>query len=285
MALSGPLQLNKIVNKTPSMLDNTHTTGASVAGKRAGAKANWWLRASSFLLVFALWQIAALLVDNRVLPTPLAVLERLIEDLSSGELLRNLAITLIRVAFSFFFAMLLGTAIGLVMGSRKRLDILLDGLLMLGLNVPALVTIILCYIWFGLTEVAAVIAVAINKIPMVVVNMREGARAIDAQLMEVAKVYRVSRYQTFKSVYFPQLSPYLLASMRNGLALIWKIVLVVELLGRSDGVGFQLSVFFQFFDIVGIFSYTLAFVLVIYMIEWLLLRPLERSLSGWREVK
>ncbi len=252
------------------------------SGARPKTSANGWLRTCSFLLVFVIWQLAAFLVDNRVLPTPLAVLQRLFTDVSSGELLENLWITLVRVAFSFSFAMLLGTAIGLVMGSRKRLDILLDGLLMLGLNVPALVTIILCYIWFGLTEVAAVVAVAINKIPMVVVNMREGARAVDMQLMEVAKVYRISKLKTFRLVYLPQLSPYLIASMRNGLALIWKIVLVVELLGRSDGVGFQLSVFFQFFDIEGIFSYTLAFVLVIYLIEWLLLRPLERSLSGWR---
>ncbi len=261
------------------------TQGPSAeVGLKPSVQSHKALRAGSFLLIFILWQVAALVVDNRVLPAPIAVVKRLFIDLASGELLSNLTVTLIRVAFSFFFAMLLGTAIGLVMGSKRRLDVLLDGLLMLGLNVPALVTIILCYIWFGLTEVAAVVAVAVNKIPMVVVNMREGARAIDSQLMEVARVYRISRSLTFRSVYMPQLSPYLLASMRNGLALIWKIVLVVELLGRSDGVGFQLSVFFQFFDIEGILSYTLAFVLVIYMIEWLLLRPLERSLSGWRQV-
>ena len=240
------------------------------------------LRTASFLLVFVLWQLLASLLDSRLLPTPLTVAMRLKDDIASGELLQNLGITLVRVFFSFSIAMLLGTAIGLIMGSRRRLDILLDGLLMLGLNVPALVTIILCYIWFGLTEVAAVMAVAINKIPMVIVNMREGARAIDRQLMDVARVYRVTPGRTFRHVYFPQLSPYLVASMRNGLALIWKIVLVVELLGRSDGVGFQLSVFFQYFDIVGIFTYTLAFVVVIYLIEWVLLRPLEQSLSKWR---
>ncbi|MBX2869449.1 MAG: ABC transporter permease [Acidiferrobacterales bacterium] len=269
------------------MPEQTHSASRQQSSGNIHSKVNTniWLRACSFALIFVLWQFAALFVDNRVLPTPYAVLQRLMIDISSGELLEHLWITLVRVAFSFFFAMLLGTAIGLIMGSKKRLDILLDGLLMLGLNVPALVTIILCYIWFGLTEVAAVVAVAINKIPMVIVNMREGARAIDAQLMEVAKVYRISKMKTFHSVYLPQLSPYLIASMRNGLALIWKIVLVVELLGRSEGVGFQLSVFFQFFDIEGIFSYTLAFVLVIYLIEWLLLRPLERSLSGWRVIK
>ncbi|MES9894069.1 MAG: ABC transporter permease subunit [Candidatus Thiodiazotropha endolucinida] len=80
----------------------------------------------------------------------------------------------------------------------------------------------------------------------------------------------------------PQLYPYLITAARSGLSLIWKIVLVVELLGRSDGVGFQLSTFFQFFDITSILAYTLAFVFVIYSIESLLMRPLENYLSRWR---
>ena len=168
------------------------------------------------------------------------------------------------------------------MGSYSRWDSWLDGLLILGLNIPALVTIILCYVWFGLNEVAAVLAVAVNKIPTVIVAVREGAKAVDQQLMDVARVYRLSRLRTFNKIYLPQLYPYLFGAARNGLALIWKIVLVVELLGRSNGVGFQLGNFFQFFDIAGLLAYTLAFVLVIFVIEGLLMRPIERRLMRWR---
>ena len=73
-----------------------------------------------------------------------------------------------------------------------------------------------------------------------------------------------------------------MATTRSGLALIWKIVLVVELLGRSNGVGFQLHLFFQLFDIASIFAYTLAFVLVIQVLEYGLLQPIERRISRWR---
>ena len=73
-----------------------------------------------------------------------------------------------------------------------------------------------------------------------------------------------------------------MASARSGLALIWKIVLVVELLGRSDGVGFQLGTFFQYFDIRGVLAYTLAFAAVVYLVEGLLLRPLDRRFARWR---
>ncbi|EIJ34886.1 ABC transporter permease [Thiothrix nivea] len=229
-----------------------------------------------------LWQLVAWALDSRYLPSPLAVLATLWQQLRNGELLFHLGVTLLRVLVSFTLAMLAGVALGILMGSRKTWDAWLDALLILGLNIPALVVIILCYIWLGLGETAAVLAVALNKIPTVVVTVREGARAIDHELLQVAQVYRLSRWQTFRKVYLPQLYPYLFGAARNGLALIWKIVLVVELLGRSNGVGFQLGNYFHFFDIQGILAYTLAFALIVLALEATLLRPLERHLNGWR---
>lgn len=241
-----------------------------------------WLRSLSLLGFVAAWQIAAAVAASDLLPSPAAVMELLWKHAGSGELGHHLGITLARVAVAFAVAMALGTAIGILMGRSQRLDMTLDGILVLGLNIPALVTIILCYIWFGLTEVAAVLAVAVNKIPTVVVTVREGAKAVDRDLMEVAKVYRVGRLTTLLRVYLPQLYPYLMAAARSGLALIWKIVLVVELLGRSNGVGFQLNIYFQFFDIGSILAYTLAFAAVILLVEALAMRPLERRITRWR---
>jgi NitT/TauT family transport system permease protein len=83
-------------------------------------------------------------------------------------------------------------------------------------------------------------------------------------------------------VVLPPLSPFLLAASRSGLSLIWKIVLVVELLGRSNGVGFQINLFFQFFDVASILAYTIAFVVIIQSIEWCLMRPLELRIGRWR---
>jgi NitT/TauT family transport system permease protein len=73
-----------------------------------------------------------------------------------------------------------------------------------------------------------------------------------------------------------------MAAARSGLALIWKIVLVVELLGRSDGIGFQLGTFFQFFDITSILAYTLAFATIVLVVEAILMRPIDARISRWR---
>lgn len=241
-----------------------------------------WIRALSLLGFFFVWQVAAVLLSEPLLPSPAVVIANLWGHVMEGNLLYHLGVTLSRVAISFFIALAIGTAIGILMGRSWRIDGALDGVLVLGLNIPALVTIILCYIWFGLTEAAAVTAVALNKIPTVVVTMREGARAVDPELMEVARVFRVHPLRTFLQVYLPQLYPYLMAAARSGLALIWKIVLVVELLGRSSGVGFQIGTYFHFFDITSILAYTLAFAGVILLIEAIAVRPLERRLSRWR---
>lgn len=240
------------------------------------------LRLISLAFFLLVWTVAAVIAGSAMLPTPWDVVASMWEHIVAGDLPYHVSITLARVAAAFVIAMSFGTVIGLIMGRSRTTDILFDGWLVLGLNIPALVIIILSYIWMGLTDVAAVIAVALNKIPLVVVNVREGARTLDRDLQHVAQIYRFSWYKTLTKVTLPQLYPYIMAAARNGLALIWKIVLVVELLGRSDGVGFQLTIYFQYFDISAILAYTLAFVGIVLTIEWMLLRPLELRLTRWR---
>ena len=238
--------------------------------------------ALSVALFLLIWQLLANTLESRALPDPLTVLQTLWSGLKSGEIPYNVGITLARVFASFGVAMIIGSSLGLAMGQMKRADMFFNSWLILFLNIPALVTIILCYIWFGLNEVAAILAVAINKIPNVAVTMREGARALERQYFGLARVYRLGNWRILRHVVLPQLSPFFAASARSGLALVWKIVLVVELLGRSNGVGFQLNLFFQLFDVRSILAYTIAFVAVVQLIEIGLFKPWERYANRWR---
>ncbi len=240
------------------------------------------LRLLSLLAFLSLWYLVSFLVDNSLLPSPSNVLIKINDEINANELFKHTGITLRRVFLSFSIAMIIGAAIGIFMGRRKKINDFFDDWLVLGLNVPALVIIILCYVWFGLNESAAILAVSLNKIPMVAVIMREGSRSIDEQYIDVAKFYNISKKKLFYKIIIPQLYPYLMSAARSGLSLIWKIVLVVELLGRSDGVGFKLYGLFQFFDISGILAYTFTFVAVIIFVEFIFVRPLERKLTLWR---
>lgn len=240
------------------------------------------LPALSLLAFLALWQGLAVYLNSSVLPAPETVAHVFWRETLSGQLPYHLGVTLLRLVSSFAVAMLLGCAIGIVLGRHKKLDAFFDNWLVIFLNIPALVTIILCYVWFGLIESAAILAVVINKLPNVVVTIREGTRALDQDLLEMARCYHFSRRKTLAHVIWPQLHPFVMSATRSGLALIWKIILVVELLGRSDGMGYQLHLFFQLFDVAGILAYTIAFVAVIQLIELMVLKPLDRKSQRWR---
>lgn len=229
-----------------------------------------------------MWEAAARLGGSRLFPPVSTVLVAMGQGIASGALPYNLLVTLGRVAAAFVISMLLGTVLGLAMGTWRRLDLALDTWVTALMNLPALVVIVLMYVWFGLNEAAAIAAVALNKLPTTAVVVREGARAVDRDLTEMARSFRIRRWPALRHVVLPQLYPYLFAAARSGLALIWKIVLVVELLGRSNGVGFQIQVYFQLFDVTHILAYTLAFILVVQAIEWAVLQPMERYATRWR---
>ncbi|HTO32365.1 MAG TPA: ABC transporter permease [Pararhizobium sp.] len=237
---------------------------------------------ASLLGLCLVWNVAAGLWPSRAFPPPTDVWRVLVREAASGDLAYHLSMTLLRVAGAYVVAMALGSAIGVLLGMHRRLDAFFNPWLVIFLNLPALVVIVLAYIWFGLTEAAAIGAVAVNKLPNVVVTMREGARALDPVFSEMATVYRLGPLDRIRHILMPQLQPYFAAASRSGIALIWKIVLVVELLGRSNGVGFQIYLYFQIFDVAAILAYTLAFVAIMLTIELLLVQPLERHATRWR---
>lgn len=236
----------------------------------------------SICLFLTLWYGLAVYLNSNTLPTPYTVLRVLINEINSGQLPYHLSKTLYRLLLSFFIAMTLGCAIGIALGRYQSLNNFFDNWLIIFLNIPALVTIILCYVWFGLIESAAILAVVINKLPNVIVTIREGTRALDSELLEMAKCYRFSKSKTLRHVIWPQLHPFVMAATRSGLSLIWKIVLVVEMLGRSNGMGYQLHLFFQLFDVASILAYTVAFVTLIQAIELIILKPLDKQALRWR---
>jgi NitT/TauT family transport system permease protein len=272
------------------------------------------VRLASFVALLAVWQVAAWALTSEsfvadqyqrnrnaiYFPSPVAVgeaiwhaathtsgltrnrIELLGFKFTPHDLVFNIYQTLHRAAVAFVIAMVLGGTLGMALGRIKGLNRFFDGWLLLGLNMPALVIGILCYIWLGLNDTALIIAVVINKVPLVAVTTREGAAAVQPDLLHVARAFRLSRWQTLRRVFLPQLYPYFMVAARNGIALIWKIVLVYELLGRSNGVGFMLANSFSTLDVDLLLAYAFSFIGVVMLIEAFIVRPLERRATRWR---
>ena len=239
-------------------------------------------RLASLVVFVIVWALASSFAGPQMLPSPGSVALAIAAEARSGTLFVALGASLARVFLAFALAMVVGSLIGLAMGRSVWLDRIADPWLVVLLNMPALVIIVLAYIWGGLTETAAIAAVALNKLPNTIVTVREGARALDPTLDEMARVFAMPRWRAFRHVVLPQLLPYLAAAARSGLSLVWKIVLIVELLGRPNGVGFEIGTAFQLFDVTRILAYALAFVAVMLVIETFLVQPLERHVSRWR---
>jgi NitT/TauT family transport system permease protein len=243
------------------------------------------MNSSKFLSLFLfiiLWQGFSLIANSELFPSIIDILKSLFEHLLNEDLLFHLLITLKRVVIAFVIAMIIGIFFGVLMGLYPKNDSLLDIFLIIGLNMPALVTIIICYIWFGLSDFSAILAVIINKVPIIIVNIREGVKAIDKKYMDLVKIYNIEKKDVIKKIYIPQIYPYIMATTRLTISLIWKIVLVVELLGRSDGIGFKIAIFFQDFDITSIFAYSFAFIFIVILLEKLFLNPMDKKITKWR---
>jgi len=240
-------------------------------------------RLLSLLGFVAIWWVGArLTVSPALLPGPQQVAVFAWRECLSGALPAAFAATLARVAIAFVLAMFGGGVVGYLAGRSRRVNAWVDPWVVIGLNLPVLVVIVLAYIWIGLNDAAAILAVVLAKAPTVIVTVREGARALDTGLAEMAQAFHLPMSRRLRFVVLPQLLPYLAAAGRSGLSITWKIVLLVELLGRPSGVGYALNLFFQNFNVTGILAYGLAFASLMLLVEGAVLQPLERRATAWR---
>lgn len=242
-----------------------------------------WLEFASLPLLLLLWQVAAVVAQSRFLPGPALVAAEIWSLAWEGPLLADFGATLWRALIGFVMAMAIGTALGLALGRTVWADRLFAPWVIVGLNIPAIVVGMICYISLGLSDFALILAVVINKVPLVTTMMREGVRALSADYDELAATFRMPRARHLKLVLVPQLMPYLLAAARAGLSLVWKMVLVFEVLGSDGGVGFRVGLYFQLFDMTGILAYACCFVAVILALEYCVLRPIEGRVLQWRK--
>ncbi len=257
-----------------------HVTELAAPPERPADRRLEWL---SLPLLLLLWQGAAMIAVSRFLPSPIAVAGHVVDLTLNGRLIADFGQTLARAAIGFVMAMTLGCFLGFVLGRVRTADRLFGPWVTVGLNLPAIVIAIICYIWLGLSEFALIVAVVINKTPLVTTTIREGVRSFLPEYDELARAFRMPLGRRIRLIYLPQLMPFMMAAARTGLALIWKIVLVFEVLGSDGGVGFRVSIYFQYFDMAGILSYTTVFVSMVMLFEHGVLRPIERRVARWRQ--
>jgi NitT/TauT family transport system permease protein len=249
--------------------------------QRAEGGVSTALRVISYGSLLALWAFAAQSM-GAILPGPLETWSFIVREFERGKLLLHLGITTQRVVLAFTIAMLSGVALGALMGLSKRADDLLQGWLITALTVPRILLFVVAYLLLGLSDRALIIALTITIVPTIVVTIREGTRAIDDTLVQMAHAFRRDRVAVWLKVIYPQLTPYVIGTARGSLALSWKMVVLGELLGRTSGVGYQISFYFQFFNMRGILAYGVTMMVLLAIIDLGLMGALQRRAFRWR---
>ncbi len=224
----------------------------------------------------------AVRVDSPLVPTLGAIGAKLLELARSGSLWQQLSVTLIRVLLGFALAFVVAVTAGIAMGRSIWLRRFLEPAVLIGLVTPGLVKALLCVIWFGISIWNPVLAVAMAAAPALILHLTEGVGAVEPGLVEMVHVYRFSRWTRLTRLWLPALLPALFAGARLGIALAWKVIVLIEIFGMADGVGYQLNLEFSQNNVAGVLAWTIAFTLVMAFIEYGVFQTLERRALRWR---
>jgi NitT/TauT family transport system permease protein len=240
------------------------------------------IKCLSVLALLGLWYLAAALLPSSVMPAPHTVARVLWTEMQGAQTWSDLAITLTRIVLAFSVAASVALALGFAMGLSKTAGWFFEIWVVGALSVPSLVLILTVYMVFGLNDRAAVLAAAFPVIPILTLNIWHGIQSVDHKLIDMSAAYHASRARIIRSVIAPQIAPVMVASAKFGVGLIWKMVLFVELLGRSDGIGYRIEYYYQMFNMSEVLAQALLFLFIMLFIEIVLLGKLERYLFRWR---
>lgn len=243
----------------------------------------WRWRVAGYVLFIGTWYLLSRFVfEPYQLPGPVAVVQEMWEILRSGDFWENFFATLKQLAIGFAIALVIGTTVGIAMGRSRYWNGFFRDYVMITLTMPGLVFALVAVMIFGLSPLGPIVAIVLTSFPHITVNVVEGVRAIPRDLLDMASAYRVDRRTRLRSVIFPALAPYLFTAVRYGFAIAWKITALTELFGGADGVGIQIRVEFQFFNITGVVAWALFLVGFALLMERIVLARLEERFFRWR---
>ncbi|PEV91143.1 ABC transporter permease [Bacillus thuringiensis] len=234
------------------------------------------------VIILIIWQLAGVfgLVSKTVLPTPLDIFLAFQELIKTGELFGHLSISVFRAAAGFFIGGGLGIILGTIVGFSTRSEQYLDPSVQMLRTVPHLAVAPLFVLWFGFGETSKVLLIADGAFFPLYVNAFLGIRGVDSKLFDVARVLEFSKRKLITKLILPSALPNLLLGARLSLGVAWVSLVVAELMGSTEGIGYMIMDARQFsntdivfvgiiiFAFVGKFSDSLVRLLEVKFLRW-----------------
>lgn len=190
--------------------------------------------------LLALWQLfsAQGWLSTRVLPAPSEVVQAAWTLSVSGELWTHVQVSAGRALLGLAIGGGLGLLFGLLTGSLRWADALLDSTIQMVRNIPALALIPLVILWFGIDETAKLFLIAVSVFFPIYLNTSHGIRNVDPGLIEMGRTYGLSRWQLYRQIILPGALSSILVGLRFSLGLMWVILIVAETISAQAGIGY-----------------------------------------------
>ena len=233
-------------------------------------------------LLLVVWQIlsATGLLSSQVLPSPLETLRAAWRLTASGELWTHVSVSTLRALAGLAVGGGLGLALGLITGTWRSAETLLDSTIQMVRNIPALALIPLVILWFGIQESAKLFLISITVFFPIYLNTFHGIRSVDPALLEMARAYGLSGWRLYREVVLPAALPSILVGLRFSLGLMWVVLIVAETISAQAGIGYMTMNAREFLQtdvvLVGILLYAL-----LGKLADVIARGLERTLLRW----
>ncbi len=207
----------------------------------------WTLKSERFvpwlvpITVLVLWEAAARsgFIEQRILPAPSQVAVAFWDTAKSGALFHHVAISFNRALIGLLVGGGLGFVLGVINGTSRHAELLLDSALQMFRNVPHLAVIPMVILWFGIDETAKIFLVAIGTLFPIYLNTFHGIRTVDRGLIEMARVNGLGPFAIFWRVVLPGAMPSVLVGLRYALGIMWLTLIVAETIAASSGIGYM----------------------------------------------
>ncbi|SFR64331.1 ABC transporter permease [Halogeometricum limi] len=239
-------------------------------------------RIFGILVGLAAWMLLAAVFPNNLMPFPLETLGLAWGLVESGVAWRHLGATLWRTLWGFVGSMILGTAIGVLMGVNNYSRRFFTPYVVIGLSIPAIAWAAVTTLIFGFTLMGPVGATVLTTFPYIAINVWKGVESIENDLVDMSKAFDITRPRMLARLIIPSAAPFLFSGFRFGLAISWKIVTIAEIFAASSGVGYKLMQTYQLYQFETAWAWAILFIIVILIVEYGFVKPLERRVFEYR---
>jgi len=235
------------------------------------------------VVLLACWQTASHFMHSIVIASPRDTILSLVSMMGETRFWKHLGISFQRIFTGILIGGTAGFILGLAAGLNNTVKYILEPLRWALMSVPAVVVVVIAMLWFGMGSTMVVFITALLLSPIVYINTVKGLEMVDSTIIEMSRLYKFPLWLRLRHVYIPALTGPLAAAMVLVVGMGVRIVILAEVMGTSEGIGYALSMTRSSLEIPALFAWVLVCIGIVGFIEYFVLRPIEQYVLRWKE--